>query len=107
MKNNSESRGDSNTQDRGNISQANKDQSRMKSGQEQTGAHGSGSGSSSSSSGQPGSSRENEQSPIQHTNAGNTGTGSGQISPITHNQQVPSKTPGGPQSGQSGTDRDR
>jgi hypothetical protein len=76
----------------------------MKSGQNQAGNRGSG---SSSSSGQPGSSRENEQAPIQHTNAGNTGTGSGQISPITHNQQVPSKTPGGPQSGSSGSDRDR
>jgi len=79
----------------------------MKSGKNQTGARASGSGSPSSSSDQPGSSREDEQSPIQHTNAGNTGTGSGQISPVTHNMQVPSKTPGGPQSGQSGSVRDR
>jgi hypothetical protein len=82
MKDNSESRGPSKPQDRGNSSQTPNDQWQM-------------------NKDRPGSPQEG-QAPIKHTNAGNTGFSSGQISPSTQHSSS-GKPPSGSHSGSGGT----
>jgi hypothetical protein len=97
MKDNSETRGSSNVQDRGDNSNRSNDQrTNDQRGNEQR-SH----DQSQMKGGKPGSPQEG-----QHTNAGNTGSSSGQISPSTQHSSS-GKPSGGSQPGSSGTNQNR
>ena len=97
MTNQSDTRGNTGSENRENMDsqwdeeQSGKNTQQSNSNQSKSNTQSSGSGSSSN---RPGGIREGEPNGPQHTNAGNTGVSSDQISPKTQNQQVPSRTSG-------------
>jgi hypothetical protein len=97
MKDNSETRGSSNVQDREDNSQRSNDKRSHDQRTNEQRSH----DQSQIKGGQPGSPQDS-QKPIQHTNAGNTGSGSGQSSPSTQHSSS-----GGARHGSSGTNQNR